>query len=399
MADDASGPNNPSWRPATQLVRGGQTRSQHGETSEALFLTSGFVYPSAERHAARMAGDEGGYIYSRYANPTVRMFEERLALLEGAEDCRATASGMAAIHTMLVAPCQPGDRIVAARQLFSSCIWILKNICPKMGVQVDWVDGANLDEWRVACSQPVKFALIETPTNPLLDAIDISGVADLVHRAGGELIVDNVFASPILQKPLEHGADWIVYSATKHMDGQGRVLGGAILGKTKAIEDHIQQYYRHTGPAMSPFNAWVLVKGLETLDVRVGRMSDNAATVADRLANHPSVAAVRYPGRGDHPHRAIHARQMTSGGTLVAFSLKGGKAAAFDMLNRLGMIDISNNLGDSKSLITHPATTTHRTLTEEERAAIGLDDSWIRLSVGLEDAEDIAADLEQALGG
>ncbi|MEZ5938151.1 MAG: O-succinylhomoserine sulfhydrylase [Hyphomonadaceae bacterium] len=386
------------WRTATQLVRGGQTRSGHGETAEAMYLTSGFVYDSAEAHARRMAGDEPGYIYARYANPTVRMFEERLALLEGAEDCRATASGMAAIHTMLTAPVKPGDRIVATRALFSSCVWILKNLMPKMGVEVTWVDGSNPDAWEQAMKTPCRFALIETPSNPLLDAVDIKTVADLTHRAGGELIVDNVFASPILQKPLALGADWVVYSATKHIDGQGRVLGGAILGRAKAIEDDIQQFYRHTGPTMSAFNAWVLLKGLETLDLRVRRMSENARLVADRLADHGAVAAVRYPTRGDHPHHNVHAAQMQGGGgSLVAVSLKGGKAAAWKMLNGLKIADISNNLGDAKTLATHPATTTHRTLTDEERAAIGLDDSWVRISVGLEDPEDIAEDFEQAL--
>lgn len=346
-----------------------------------------------------MAGQEEGYIYSRFANPTVRMFEERLTLLEGAEDCRATASGMAAIHTVLIAPCKPGDRIIAARQLFSSCVWILKNICPKMGVEVEWIDATDLNAWRQACSRPVRLALVETPTNPMLDAIDIATVAEEVHRAGGELIIDNVFASPILQKPLQYGADWVVYSATKHMDGQGRVLGGAILGKRKAIEDHIQQYYRHTGPSLSPFNAWVLLKGLETLDLRVRRMAANAAFVADFLASHPAIECVRYPGRPDHPHYEIHKRQMETGGTLVAFSLKGGKDAAFSCLNGLKLIDISNNLGDAKSLITHPSTTTHRTLTDEERSAIGLTDAWVRLSVGLEDQNDLIEDLDRALKG
>jgi O-succinylhomoserine sulfhydrylase len=398
MADDAKRPETKGWRPQTQMVRGGQTRTQHGETAEALFLTSGFVYDSPESHEARMAGNEPGYIYSRYANPTVRMFEERLAQLEGAEDCRATASGMAAIHTMLVAPVKPGDRIVAARSLFSSVVWILKNVMPKMGVEVTWVDGSDLGAWEKALQKPCRFSLIETPSNPLLDAVDMAAVAKLTHRAGGEFIVDNVFASPILQKPLQFGADWVVYSATKHMDGQGRVLGGAILGKAKAIEDHIQQHYRHTGPSMSPFNAWVLVKGLETLELRVRQMSANAADVADRLAANPAIEQVRYPGRRDHPHHNIHAAQMPDGGgSLVAFALKGGKKAAFRLLNNLKLIDISNNLGDSKSLITPPAPTTHRTLTEEERAQIGLTDSWVRLSVGLEDPEDIAEDLEQAL--
>jgi O-succinylhomoserine sulfhydrylase len=399
MSDDAKNRNSGKWRPQTIMVRGGLSRSQHGETSEALFLNSGFVYDSPEEQSARMAGDKDGYIYSRYANPTVRMLEERLALMEGAEDCRATASGMAAIHTLLVAPIKPGDRVVAPRALFSSCVWILKNLMPKMGVEVTWVESANdRGEWERALSKPCRFVLIETPSNPMLDAVDIGAVADLAHAAGGELIVDNVFASPILQRPLEFGADWVVYSTTKHMDGQGRTLGGAILGAKKKIEDDLQQYYRHTGPSMSPFNAWVVLKGLETMELRVRAMSENARKIADRLAGNPQIAAVRYPGRSDHPHHNIHAAQMPDGGgSMLAFSIKGGKDAAYAALNRLGLIDISNNLGDAKSLITHPATTTHRTLTDEERAAIGLDDSWVRLSVGLEHTDDIAEDLEQAL--
>lgn len=398
MTKDAKPGKPKSWRPQTLMVRGGTTRSQYGETSEALYLSSGFVYDSPEEQSARMAGEKPGYIYSRYANPTVRMFEERLAQLEGAEDCRATASGMAAIHTMLVAPVKTGERIVAPRQLFSSVVWILKNVMPKMGVEVTWVDGSDLGQWEKAMQKPCRFSIIETPSNPLLDAVDIGAVANLTHAAGGELIVDNVFASPILQKPLQLGADWVVYSTTKHMDGQGRTLGGAILGKTKAIEDQIQQYYRHTGPSMSPFNAWVVLKGLETMDLRVRAMSANARAIADRLATNKKIAAVRYPGRSDHPHHNIHASQMEGGGSMLAISVKGGREAAYAALNKLGLIDISNNLGDSKSLITHPATTTHRTLTDEERAAIGLDDTWLRLSVGLEDPEDIAEDLEQALG-
>ncbi|OYX48223.1 MAG: O-succinylhomoserine sulfhydrylase [Alphaproteobacteria bacterium 32-64-14] len=395
------GSKSSKWRPQTMMVRGGLTRSEHGETSEALYLNSGFVYDSPEEQSGRMAGETPGYIYSRYANPTVRMFEERLALLEGAEDCRATASGMAAIHTMLVAPIKPGDRIVAPRALFSSCVWILKNVMPKMGVDVTWVESTtDFKEWERALSTPCRFVLIETPSNPMLDAVDIRAVADLTHAAGGELIVDNVFASPILQKPLEFGADWVVYSTTKHMDGQGRTLGGAILGKTKAIEGQLQQYYRHTGPSMSPFNAWVVLKGLETMDLRVRAMSANARKVADRLADNAKIAAVRYPGRSDHPHHNIHAAQMPEGGgSLVAFSVKGGRDAAYKLLNKLNLVDISNNLGDAKSLITHPATTTHRTLTDDERAAIGLDDTWVRLSVGLEDPQDVAEDIEQALSG
>jgi len=401
MSNDSQTPKSGKWRPQTMMVRGGTTRSEHGETSEALFLNSGFVYESPEEQSARMAGEKAGYIYSRYANPTVRMLEERLALMEGAEDCRATASGMAAIHTMLVAPVKPGDRIVAPRALFSSCVWILNNVMPKMGVEVTWVEGTtDLREWERALSKPCRFVLIETPSNPLLDAVDIRAVANLTHAAGGELIVDNVFASPILQRPIELGADWVVYSTTKHMDGQGRTLGGAILGKAKKIEDDLQQYYRHTGPSMSPFNAWVVLKGLETMGLRVRAMSDNARKIADRLAGNPQIAAVRYPGRSDHPHHNIHAAQMPDGGgSMLAFSIKGGKDAAYAALNRLGLIDISNNLGDAKSLITHPATTTHRSLSDAERAAIGLDGSWLRLSVGLEHPDDIAEDLEQALRG
>lgn len=401
MSNDSKTPKSGKWRPQTMMVRGGTTRSEHGETSEALYLNSGFVYDSPEEQAARMAGEKPGYIYSRYANPTVRMLEERLALMEGAEDCRATASGMAAIHTMLVAPVRPGDRIVAPRALFSSCVWILNNVMPKMGVEVTWVEGTtDLREWERALSKPCRFVLIETPSNPLLDAVDIRAVANLTHAAGGELIVDNVFASPILQRPIELGADWVVYSTTKHMDGQGRTLGGAILGKAKKIEDDLQQYYRHTGPSMSPFNAWVVLKGLETMGLRVRAMSDNARKIADRLASNPKINAVRYPGRTDHPHHNIHAAQMPDGGgSMLAFSIKGGKDAAYAALNRLGLIDISNNLGDAKSLITHPATTTHRSLSDAERAAIGLDGSWLRLSVGLEHPDDIAEDLEQALRG
>ncbi len=401
MSNDSKTPKSGKWRPQTMMVRGGTTRSEHGETSEALYLNSGFVYESPEEQSARMAGEKAGYIYSRYANPTVRMLEERIALMEGAEDCRATASGMAAIHTMLVAPVKPGDRIVAPRALFSSCVWILNNVMPKMGVEVTWVEGTtDLREWERALSKPCRFVLIETPSNPLLDAVDIRAVANLTHAAGGELIVDNVFASPILQRPIELGADWVVYSTTKHMDGQGRTLGGAILGKAKKIEDDLQQYYRHTGPSMSPFNAWVVLKGLETMGLRVRAMSDNARKIADRLAGNPQIAAVRYPGRSDHPHHNIHAAQMPDGGgSMLAFSIKGGKDAAYAALNRLGLIDISNNLGDAKSLITHPATTTHRSLSDAERAAIGLDGSWLRLSVGLEHPDDIAEDLEQALRG
>lgn len=397
MAEDGSKAPGKSLSPQTQLVRGGINRSQHGETSEALYLTSGYVYDSAEQAAARMAGDEPGYVYSRYANPTVRMLEDRLALLEGAQTCRITSSGMGAISSALMAPVQAGDRVVAASALFGSCRWILSNLLPKFGVETEFVPGDDLDSWAVALSKPTKLVLIESPANPLLDGVDIAAVADMAHKAGAKLIVDNVFASPILQKPMEFGADVSVYSATKHMDGQGRVLAGAILGDTDWMEEHLDPYLRHTGPAPSPFNAWVVLKGLETLQLRVNAASASAARLAEAVAGHSAVRAVRYPGREDHPQFEIHKRQMGSGGTLMALSLNGGRGEAFRFLNALNLVDVSNNLGDAKSLACHPASTTHRALSAEEQAAMGLDESWVRLSVGLEDADDLEADLLSAL--
>ena len=385
------------WALATKLVRQGTMRSQFGETSEAMFLTSGYAYESAEQAAARMSGDEDGYVYSRYGNPTNQMLAERLAALEGAETCRVTASGMGAISSAMIAPCSAGDRVVAASALFGSCRHICSTILPRYGVETEFVNGSDLDAWKRALSKPTRLVLIESPSNPLLEAVDIAAVADLAHAAGALLVVDNVFATPLLQKPLELGADIAVYSATKHMDGQGRVLLGAILGQSEFIEEHIDPWLRHTGPAASPFNAWVVLKGLETLQLRVNQASANAAQIADAIATHPNIAAVRYPGRKDHPHHAIHAKQMSSGGTLVAFSVKGARAEAFKVLNSLDLVDISNNLGDTKSLACHPCSTTHRALTEEEQAEMGLDESWIRLSVGLEDAGDVTADLVQAL--
>ena len=385
------------WALATKLVRQGTMRSQFGETSEAMFLTSGYAYESAEQAAARMSGDEDGYVYSRYGNPTNQMLAERLAALEGAETCRVTASGMGAISSAMIAPCSAGDRVVAASALFGSCRHICSTILPRYGVETEFVNGSDLDAWKRALSKPTRLVLIESPSNPLLEAVDIAAVADLAHAAGALLVVDNVFATPLLQKPLELGADIAVYSATKHMDGQGRVLLGAILGQSEFIEEHIDPWLRHTGPAASPFNAWVVLKGLETLQLRVNQASANAAQIADAIATHPNIAAVRYPGRKDHPHHAIHAKQMSSGGTLVAFSVEGARAEAFKVLNSLDLVDISNNLGDTKSLACHPCSTTHRALTEEEQAEMGLDESWIRLSVGLEDAGDVTADLVQAL--
>ena len=372
-------------------------RSEFGETSEAMYLTSGYAYASAEQAAARMAGDEDGYVYSRYGNPTNQMLAERLAALEGAETCRVTASGMGAISSAMIAPCSTGDRVVAASALFGSCRHICSTILPRYGVETEFVNGSDLDAWKRALSKPTRLVLIESPSNPLLEAVDIAAVAKLAHAAGALLVVDNVFATPVLQKPLELGADIAVYSATKHMDGQGRVLLGAILGQSDFIEEHIDPWLRHTGPAASPFNSWVVLKGLETLELRVRQACTNAAQIADAIASHPNITAVHYPGRTDHPHHAVHAGQMSSGGTLIAFSVRGARAEAFKVLNSLNLNDISNNLGDTKSLACHPCSTTHRALTEEEQAEMGLDESWIRLSVGLEDAGDVTADLVNAL--
>lgn len=395
MPDSGNGTR--KWKSATQAVRGGLMRSQHGEIAEAMYLTSGYSYDSAEQAAARMRGDEDGFVYSRYGNPTVAMLEERLALIEGAEMCKATGSGMGAISTAVIAPCQQGDRVVASRALFGSCQWIVGTQLPRMGVETEFVRGDDMAAWEEALSKPTRLVLIESPSNPLLDGVDIAAVAKLCKQAGALLVVDNVFASPILQKPLELGADVVAYSATKHMDGQGRVLAGAILCSKELMEEVYQPYYRHTGPACSPFNAWVILKGLETLSLRVNAMSHSAARLADAIAAHPNIQAVRYPGRTDHPHHAIHAKQMSSGGTLIALSVKKGQDGAFTFLNNLQLVDICNNLGDAKSLACHPCTTTHRNLTDEERAAMGLDDSWIRLSVGLEDAEDLETDILAAL--
>ncbi|MEM9937535.1 MAG: O-succinylhomoserine sulfhydrylase [Pseudomonadota bacterium] len=392
-----SGRGKDQWKTATKLVRGGTMRSQFGEVSEAIFLNSGYAYDSAEQAAARMRGDEDGYVYSRYGNPTNQMLAERLTLLEGAETCRVTASGMGAISSAMIAPCSTGDRVVAASALFGSCRHICSTILPRYGVETEFVDGADLQAWEKALSKPTRLVLIESPSNPLLDAVDIAAVADLAHKAGALLVVDNVFASPVLQKPLELGADIVVYSATKHMDGHGRVLAGAILGPEDFIVEHIDPWLRHTGPSCSPFNAWTVLKGLDTLDLRVRQASANAADLADTIASHPNVAAVRYPGRSDHPHHAIHAKQMSLGGTLVAISVKGARPEAFKFLNALDLVDICNNLGDTKSLACHPSSTTHRALSAEEQAEMGLDESWIRLSVGLEDVEDLSADLVQAL--
>jgi O-succinylhomoserine sulfhydrylase len=390
---------NQTWRPRTRLIHGGSQRSHFGEVSEALFLTSGFRYLRAEDAADRFADRAPGYTYSRVANPTVRMFEERLALLEGAEEAAATATGMAAVHAALVSQLAAGDRVVAARLLFGSCHYILTELLPRFGVEVALVDGGDLDAWAAALAAPARLVFFETPGNPNLDLIDIAAVAELAHRAGARVIVDNVFATPILQRPLELGADLVVYSATKHIDGQGRCLGGAILCDRALRAEVLQPYLKHTGPALSPFNAWVLLKGLETLDLRMHQHCQSALAVARFLEEHPGVVDVRYPGLPNHPQHALASRQMSAGGGLVALSTGGGQARAFAVLNRLKLIAISNNLGDAKSLITHPATTTHQRFSAAERARLGIADDLLRLSVGLEDPADLLEDLDQAFAG
>ena len=386
------------WDIATRLVRGGLARSPYGETAEAMYLTQSFVYASAEAADARFSGADPGFIYSRYGNPTVQMFEERLALAEGAEYCRATASGMAAVHLALTGLLKAGDHIVAGKALFGSCAWILKTWAPRFGIDVTLVDGPDVAAWRAAVRDATRVFFLESPANPLLEICDIAAISEIARAAGARVVVDNVFATPIFQSPLKLGADVVVYSATKHIDGQGRVMGGAVLGARALLEEAYRDLIRHTGPSMSPFNAWVLLKGLETLELRVRRQSDTAAMLADRLAAHPRVKTLRYPTRSDHPQYDIAARQMSGGGSLIALDL-GSQAAAFRFLNGLRLLDIANNLGDAKSMATHPTTTTHRAMTEEQRLEIGLTAGWVRLSIGLEGAQDLARDIERALDG
>lgn len=397
MADASGGDAKKGWKPATQAVRGGLMRSPHGEISEAIYLTSGYAYDSAEQAMRRMAGEEPGFVYSRYGSPTCEMLQQRLALIEGAETCRVTGSGMGAISSAILAPLKAGDRVVAATALFGSCRWIIANQMPKYGIETSFVNGADLEAWEREIAKGCQLVLIESPANPLLDGVDIAAVAALCRKAGATLVVDNVFATPVLQKPLEFGADVVVYSATKHMDGQGRVMAGAILCDAKRMTETYDPWLRHMGPAASPFNAWVVLKGLETMQLRVEAQSRTAARLGEAIAAHPAIAAVRYPHRKDHPHYEIHARQMRMGGTMLAFSVRGGQEAAFRFLNGLELVDICNNLGDTKSLACHPSTTTHRALSDAEQASMGLDRSWIRMSVGLEDGDDLEADLIQAL--
>lgn len=389
--------SNRDWNPDTVAVRGGLTRTGFDETAEALFLTSGYVYGSAEEAEAAFAGESDRYIYSRYGNPTVTMFEERLRQLEGAEAAWATASGMAAVFNALAAILTQGDRVVASRALFGSCFVILDQLLPRWGIETEFIDGTDPAEWERALSTPAKAVFLESPSNPMQDIIDIEAVSALAHDAGARVIVDNVFATPVLQQPLDLGADIVVYSTTKHIDGQGRTLGGAILGTSQFIYDELQPLMRHTGPSMSPFNAWVIVKSLETLRLRVEKQSQAAHHVAAWLQQDARVTMVRYPGLDTHPQYDLAKRQMALGGTVVTFEVTGSTAGAFKVLNALEMIDISNNLGDTKSLVTHPATTTHRRLGPENRAAMGITDGVVRISVGLEDPADIIDDLDRAL--
>ncbi len=392
MTDDAR-----RWHPATALVHGGTMRSSFGETSEALFLTQGYVYASAEEAEARFLNKSPGYQYSRFANPTVTMFEERMALLEGAEVARATATGMAAVTAALLSQLSAGDHVVAAKALFGSCRYVVEELCPRFGIACTLVDGRDLAAWTAAVRPETKAFFLESPTNPTLEVVDIAAVAEIAHAAGARLVVDNVFATPLWQKPLTLGADVVVYSATKHIDGQGRCLGGVVLCDREFLDKHLQVFLRQTGPSMSPFNAWVLLKGLETLPIRVERQTETAARIASVLKAHPAVATVMYPGDPDHPQADVCAKQMIRGSTMVAFEVKGGKAAAFATENALKIVKISNNLGDAKSLITHPATTTHQRLTEEARAELGIGQGVLRLSVGLEHADDLIADLVRAV--
>jgi len=397
MAKDNSNPQRKNWQPATAMVHGGTIRSQFGEMSEAMFLTSGYAYDSAEQAEARFKGDTEGFVYTRYSNPTIAMFEERICALEGAGAARATATGMAAVTTALLSFLKAGDHVVSGRVLFGSNLYIMENILPRLGIETTLVDGKDLDAWAAAMRPNTRACFFETPTNPSLEIVDVEGVCNIARDAGALSIIDNVFATPILQKPMELGADIVVYSATKHIDGQGRCLGGVVLSSQEFIEDTLHDFFKHTGPSMSPFNAWVMLKGLETLSLRVKHSCASAEVVADFLAERSEVAHVFYPGRKDHPQHDLAMRQMSAGGPLVSFELKGGKEATFKFMNTLEIFKITNNLGDAKSLVTHPATTTHQRLGPEGRAAIGIGDGLLRLSLGLEDAGDLLADIEQAI--
>ncbi len=401
MSDPSSPDGDPSadWAPDTIAVRGGTVRSRFEETSEALFLTSGFVYGSAAEAAAAFAGEQDRYMYSRLRNPTVAMLEERLRRLEGAEAAWATASGMSAVFNALAATLRSGDRVVAARALFGSCFQVLDQILPRWGIHTELVDGTDLEAWEQALATPARAVFFETPSNPMQELVDIAAVSELAHAAGARVIVDNIFATPVLQHPLALGADVVVYSTTKHLDGHGRTLGGAILGPATFMEDELQPLMQHTGPTMSPFNAWVVLKSLETLRLRVEHQTATAYELARWLETHPRVDGVRYPLLASHPQHELARQQMAGGGSIVTFWVPGGTERAFAVLDALEIIDISNNLGDAKSLATHPATTTHHRIGPEVRAQMGVGDGVIRISVGLEDPTDLQGDLDRALSG
>ncbi len=384
------------YRLGTRLVQGGLTRSQFLETCEAVYFTSGFVYRSAEEAEAAFKNTIPRYVYSRFGNPTVAMFEARMAEIEGAEAARATASGMAAVFASLMCQLRAGDRVVASNALFGSCNYIITEILPRFGIETKLVDGRDLDQWRAALQPRTAAVFLETPSNPQLQILDLAAICRLAHAAGAQVVVDNVFATPLLQRPLEYGADIVVYSATKHIDGQGRCLGGVILGRAQFVQDTLQPFLRHTGPALSPMNAWLLLKGLETLDLRLRHQCQSALALARFIGRQNRISEVLYPGLPTHPQHALAKSQMKAGGSLVTFTVEGGKEGAFRFLNALKLVVISNNLGDSKSLITHPATTTHQRLKPEERTAQGIADGMVRLSVGLEDVDDLKEDLERA---
>lgn len=394
---DPKFPPAPDWLPETLLVHGGSLRSSHGELSEALYLTQSFVYETAEQAERRFKDEEPGWIYSRFSNPTVAMFEERVRLLEGAEAARATATGMAAVTAAMLCYLKAGDHVVAGRALFGSCRYVIEDLCPRFGIATTLIDGCDLKAWKAAMRPNTRMVFFESPANPTLELVDIAAVAKIAHAGGALVIVDNVFATPMLQRPLQHGADIVVYSATKHIDGQGRCLGGVILCSEQYVKDYLGVFLRQTGPALSPFNAWVMLKSLETLPIRVRAQCESAAKAADHLAQCRGISGVLYPGRADFPQAGLVKRQMTGGGQMVTFTLDGGKAAAFRFLNALRLIKISNNLGDAKSLITHPATTTHQRLKPEARAELGISDGMLRLSVGLEAPADLIADLDAGL--
>jgi O-succinylhomoserine sulfhydrylase len=396
-ASDTSASATSKYRPETRLVQSGTLRSQFGETSEALFLTQGYVYDNSAQAEARFKGEDPGYQYSRFANPTVTMFEQRIAEFEGAEAARALSTGMAAVTLAMMGQVKAGDHIVASKAIFGSCLYVMEEYLPRYGVSSTIVDGFNLDEWRAAMRPNTKTCFLETPTNPNLEVLDIAEIAKIAHAAGATLVVDNVFSTPLWQSPLELGADCVIYSTTKHIDGQGRCLGGVVLGSQKFIMDNIHTFIRQTGPSMSPFNAWVMLKGLETLAVRVRAQTDTAGKVAEALSKHPKVSRLIYPGRPDHPQAAVVKKQMRGGSTLVAFEVAGGKKGAFAFQDALKIVRISNNLGDAKSLITHPATTTHQRLKPEQRKDLGISDGMVRLSCGLEHADDLIDDVTNAL--